>query len=153
MEQALQEAKKAYDMGEVPIGAVIVRDGEIIARGHNLRETCKDPTLHAEIVAIREAAGKLGGWRLSGCELYVTIEPCPMCAGAIIQSRMIGLYTELWTPRPVVPAAFIIFWLIHALIIGPMLLPGLWKRNAGRLCRFFLRIKGNNTSYRTAGFI
>jgi tRNA(adenine34) deaminase len=88
MEQALQEAKKAYDMGEVPIGAVIVRDGEIIARGHNLRETCKDPTLHAEIVAIREAAGKLGGWRLSGCELYVTIEPCPMCAGAIIQSRI-----------------------------------------------------------------
>ncbi|NLO82156.1 MAG: nucleoside deaminase [Clostridiales bacterium] len=88
MEQALQEAKKAYHIEEVPIGAVIVKDGEIIARGHNLRETYKDPTLHAEIVAIREAAKKLGGWRLSGCELYVTIEPCPMCAGAIIQARI-----------------------------------------------------------------
>jgi tRNA(adenine34) deaminase len=88
MEQALEEAQKAYDMGEVPIGAVIVKDGIIIARGHNLRETYKDPTLHAEMVAIREAAEKLGGWRLSGCELYVTLEPCPMCAGAIIQSRI-----------------------------------------------------------------
>ena len=88
MEQALQEAKKAYHIEEVPIGAVIVKDGEIIARGHNLRETYKDPTLHAEIVAIREAAKKLGGWRLSGCVLYVTIEPCPMCAGAIIQARI-----------------------------------------------------------------
>ena len=88
MQQALVEAQKAYDMGEVPIGAVIVKDGKIIARGHNLRETEKDPTLHAEMVAIREAAQHLGGWRLTGCELYVTIEPCPMCAGAIIQARI-----------------------------------------------------------------
>ncbi len=88
MQQALIEAQKAYDMGEVPIGAVIVKDGKIIARGHNLRETEKDPTLHAEMVAIREAAQHLGGWRLTGCELYVTIEPCPMCAGAIIQARI-----------------------------------------------------------------
>ena len=88
MEQALLEAQKAYDMDEVPIGAVVVKDGEIIARGHNLRETGKDPTLHAEMVAIREAARYLGGWRLTGCELYVTIEPCPMCAGAIIQARI-----------------------------------------------------------------
>jgi len=88
MEQALLEAQKAYDMDEVPIGAVVVKDGEIIARGHNLRETGRDPTLHAEMVAIREAARYLGGWRLTGCELYVTIEPCPMCAGAIIQARI-----------------------------------------------------------------
>ncbi|SFQ10810.1 tRNA(adenine34) deaminase [Caldicoprobacter faecalis] len=88
MEQALLEAQKAYDMNEVPIGAVVVKDGEIIARGHNLRETGRDPTLHAEMVAIREAARYLGGWRLTGCELYVTIEPCPMCAGAIIQARI-----------------------------------------------------------------
>jgi len=87
-QQALGEAQKAYDMGEVPIGAVIVKDGEVIARGHNLREREKDPTLHAEMVAIREAAKHLGGWRLTGCELYVTIEPCPMCAGAIIQARI-----------------------------------------------------------------
>jgi len=88
MQQALLEARKAYDMGEVPIGAVIVKDGKVIARGHNLRETEKDRTLHAEMVAIREAARYLGGWRLTGCELYVTIEPCPMCAGAIIQARI-----------------------------------------------------------------
>lgn len=88
MEQALLEAQKAYDMDEVPIGAVVVKDGEIIARGHNLRETGRDPTLHAEMVAIREAARYLGGWRLTGCELYVTIEPCPMCAGAIMQARI-----------------------------------------------------------------
>ncbi|MBM7582556.1 tRNA(adenine34) deaminase [Caldicoprobacter guelmensis] len=88
MQQALLEAQKAFCLGEVPIGAVIVKEGEIIARGHNLRETEKDPTLHAEMVAIREAARYLGGWRLTGCELYVTIEPCPMCAGAIIQARI-----------------------------------------------------------------
>lgn len=88
MEQALQEARKAYELDEVPIGAVIVKDGAIISRGHNLRETERDPTLHAEIAAIRDAARTLGGWRLSGCDLYVTIEPCPMCAGAILQSRI-----------------------------------------------------------------
>jgi len=84
----LREARKAYELDEVPIGAVIVKDGAVIGRGHNLRETGKDPTLHAEMVAIREAASALGGWRLSGCDLYVTIEPCPMCAGAILQSRI-----------------------------------------------------------------
>ncbi len=88
MEQALWEARKAYELDEVPIGAVIVKDGTIIGRGHNLRETEKDPTLHAEIAAIRDAARTLGGWRLSGCDLYVTIEPCPMCAGAILQARI-----------------------------------------------------------------
>ncbi len=84
----MREARKAYELDEVPIGAVIVKDGAVIGRGHNLRETGKDPTLHAEMVAIREAASALGGWRLSGCDLYVTIEPCPMCAGAILQSRI-----------------------------------------------------------------
>jgi len=88
MEEALVEAAKAADIGEVPIGAVIVKDGVIVGRGHNLRETCKDPTLHAEMIAIREAARSLGGWRLSGCTLYVTIEPCPMCAGAILMARI-----------------------------------------------------------------
>jgi tRNA(adenine34) deaminase len=88
MEQALIEAQKAYEQDEVPIGAVVVKDGKIIGRGHNLRETHKDPTLHAEIIALRQASQWLGGWRLSGCELYVTIEPCPMCAGAMIQARI-----------------------------------------------------------------
>jgi len=99
MEQALLEARKAYELDEVPIGAVVVKDGEIIGRGHNLRETCKDPTLHAEMVAIRQAAETLGGWRLTGCELYVTVEPCPMCAGAMIQARIDRLIFGAGDPK------------------------------------------------------
>jgi tRNA(adenine34) deaminase len=88
MKQALQEAEKAFAMGEVPIGAVVVKGDSVIARGHNLRETWKDPTAHAEIIAIREAAKVLGGWRLMGTTMYVTIEPCPMCAGALVNARV-----------------------------------------------------------------
>lgn len=88
MLEALEEAKKAFNKKEVPIGAVVVKDNEIIGRGHNLRETSKNPISHAEIMAIQEACKFLGGWRLTDCTLYVTIEPCPMCAGAILQSRI-----------------------------------------------------------------
>ncbi|WP_134702856.1 tRNA adenosine(34) deaminase TadA [Ammoniphilus sp. YIM 78166] len=85
---ALEEAEKAEAIGEVPIGAVIVRDGEVIGRGYNLRESTKDPTAHAELIAIKRASERLGGWRLLNSTLYVTLEPCPMCAGAIVQSRL-----------------------------------------------------------------
>lgn len=88
MNLALKEAKKAEAIDEVPIGCVIVKDNKVIARGHNLRETKQDPTGHAEIVAIKKASKKLNSWRLEGCDLYVTIEPCIMCSGAIIQSRI-----------------------------------------------------------------
>ncbi len=88
MRIALAEAKKAEKKEEVPIGCVIVKDGKIIGRGHNLRESKKDPLEHAELIAIRKAAKKIGDWRLNQCELYVTLEPCPMCAWAIIQSRI-----------------------------------------------------------------
>ncbi|WP_156778715.1 tRNA adenosine(34) deaminase TadA [Clostridium formicaceticum] len=88
MRLALEEAKKAYDKGEVPIGAVVVRKGEVIATGYNLREALKEATAHAEIIAIRKACEKAGGWRLTESAIYVTIEPCPMCAGAILQSRI-----------------------------------------------------------------
>ncbi len=88
MKEALKEAKLALDMGEVPIGAVIVKDGEIVGRGHNRTESSKDPTAHAEILAIQDAAKNLGGWRLLGCTLYVTTEPCSMCAGAIVLARL-----------------------------------------------------------------
>ncbi|WP_339064271.1 tRNA adenosine(34) deaminase TadA [Tepidibacillus marianensis] len=88
MREAIVEALKAKVLDEVPIGAVIVKDGKIIGRGHNLRETRKDPTAHAEMIAIKQASQVLGGWRLHGCTLYVTLEPCQMCAGAIIQSRI-----------------------------------------------------------------
>lgn len=88
MEEAIAEAGKARLLGEVPIGAVLVHEGIIVGRGHNLRETTADPTAHAEIIAIRAASETLGAWRLSGCTLYVTLEPCPMCAGAIVQARI-----------------------------------------------------------------
>jgi len=92
MSEALLEAEKAYRLGEVPVGAVIEKDGQIIGRGHNLTETWKDPTAHGEMLALREAAKTLGDWRLTGCNLYVTAEPCAMCAGAIVWSRIKKLY-------------------------------------------------------------
>ena len=88
MEKALSLARKAYMEGEVPVGAVVVKDGKIIARGYNRRESIKDATAHAELIAIQKACKKLGGWRLIGCTLYVTLEPCIMCAGAIVNSRV-----------------------------------------------------------------
>jgi tRNA(adenine34) deaminase len=88
MQAAIEEAKKAESKLEVPIGAVIVRHGTIIGRGYNLRETSLDPTAHAEMIAIRQASDHLQAWRLMDCQLYVTLEPCPMCAGAIVQSRI-----------------------------------------------------------------
>ena len=88
MQAALAEARKGFSEDEVPVGAVVVVDGKIIARAHNLRESLIDPTAHAEILAIKKAAKKLGGWRLSGATLYTTLEPCPMCAGAIVHSRV-----------------------------------------------------------------
>ena len=88
MREALKEAQLAFAKGEIPIGAVLVRDGEIIARDHNRREEQADPTAHAEILVLREAGRILGGWRLSNTTLYVTIEPCPMCAGGLVQARV-----------------------------------------------------------------
>lgn len=92
MKIALAEAKKAFDKEEIPVGAVIVKDGKIIARAHNTKEITKDATCHAEILAIKKACKKLGAWRLLDCEMYVTLEPCPMCAGALINSRIKKLY-------------------------------------------------------------
>lgn len=88
MGKAIAQARKAEVMGEVPIGAVIVKDGAVVARGHNLRESRQDPSAHAEMIAIRKAARKLSSWRLTGATLYVTLEPCTMCMGAVILSRL-----------------------------------------------------------------
>ena len=101
---ALEEAQKAFEKGEVPVGAVVVKGEDIIGRGYNLVESIKDPTAHAEILAIRQAAETLGGWRLSGCDLYVTVEPCAMCAGAIVLSRISRLF--IGTPDPKAGACF-----------------------------------------------
>ncbi len=88
MSEALRLAEFAAQLGEIPVGAVVVRDGEIIGRGYNQRETKKSAILHAEIIAIEEACRTIGDWRLTGCTLYVTLEPCPMCSGAIVNSRI-----------------------------------------------------------------
>jgi len=88
MRYALEQAREAERLHEAPIGAIVVRDGQILAAAHNWRETWHDPTAHAELIAIREASRALGGWRLIGCKLYVTLEPCAMCAGAILLSRV-----------------------------------------------------------------
>lgn len=88
MREALAEAQRAAEIGDVPIGAVVVRGGEVIGRGHNRREADRDPLAHAELLAIREAARRMGGWRLTECTLYCTLEPCPMCAGALVNSRI-----------------------------------------------------------------
>lgn len=92
MREALKEAKKAYKKEEVPVGAVIVKNGEIISRAYNIKENKNDSTCHAEILAIKKACKKMNSWRLIDCEMYVTLEPCSMCAGALINSRIKKIY-------------------------------------------------------------
>jgi tRNA(adenine34) deaminase len=99
MTEALAEARRAAALGEVPIGAVVVREGEALGRGYNRREIDGDPLAHAEILAIRQAAGAMGGWRLTGCTMYVTLEPCPMCAGALVASRIERLVYGATDPK------------------------------------------------------
>ena len=99
MQEALKEAKKAYGKLEIPVGAVIVKEGKIISRAHNLKETKKTATAHAEILAIGKANKKLNNWRLLDCDIYVTLEPCDMCMGAIISSRIKNIYIGTLDPK------------------------------------------------------
>lgn len=99
MKQAIHQAKKAYALDEVPIGCVIVYEGKVIARGYNRRNTDKNTLSHAEIIAIRKASKKLGDWRLEGCTMYITLEPCPMCAGAIVQARVTEVVVGSMNPK------------------------------------------------------
>lgn len=99
MREALKQAKKAYALGEVPVGAIVVRDGRIIARAYNRRECDKNPLAHAEILALQRAAKKVGGWRLSDCTLYVTLEPCPMCTGACVNARIQTICFGAYDPK------------------------------------------------------
>jgi len=99
MKMALKEAQKAFDKNEVPVGAIIVKNNEIITKAHNQKELRIDPTGHAELLAIKKASKKLKQWRLNDCDIYVTLEPCPMCAGAIIQARFRKLYIATKDPK------------------------------------------------------
>ena len=99
MERALALAQEAFDDGEVPVGAVVVRNGEIVSEGRNRREKGKNALYHAELEAINNACKRLGGWRLWECELYVTLEPCPMCAGAIVNARIPQIYFGAYDPK------------------------------------------------------
>lgn len=99
MREALSLAKEAFDDGEVPVGAVVVRKGEIVGTGRNRREKAKNALSHAEIEAINDACTRLGGWRLWECELYVTLEPCPMCAGAVVNARIPQVYFGAYDPK------------------------------------------------------
>lgn len=99
MQEALKEAKKAYEKLEIPVGAVIVKEGKVIARAHNLKETKKTAIAHAEILAIQKANKKLDNWRLTDCEMYVTLQPCEMCMGAIVSSRIKKVYIGTLDPK------------------------------------------------------
>lgn len=99
MRRALAEARLAGEAGEAPVGAVVVRGGEVIASAHNLKESLPDPTAHAELLALRQAAGLTGSWRLHGCSLYVTLEPCVMCAGAVVHARIDRLVYGAYDPK------------------------------------------------------
>ncbi len=107
MSLALEQARKARDQGGVPVGAVVIFEGQVVGAGHNEKETLADPTAHAEIAAIRQAAQRLGRWRLSGCVLYATLEPCPMCMGALLQARVDRLV--FGCPDPKAGAALTLF--------------------------------------------
>ncbi len=99
MELALDEARLAAAAGEVPVGAVVLRDGEVVGRGHNRRESWGDPMAHAEMIALAQAAMRQHGWRLEGCSVYVTLEPCAMCAGAMVNARVDRLVFGAWDPK------------------------------------------------------
>lgn len=150
MRLAIEEAKKAGDEGEIPIGAVIVRNGEVIARGRNSSEADKDPTCHAEIKAIREASKALGGWRLPGCDMYVTAEPCSMCAGAIVLARIEHLYVG--TPDPKAGACGSLYNIVQdeRLNHRTELVTGVLQQECSSLLKEFfaqLRKKKKNTSH------
>ena len=138
MAEALSEARRALEEGEIPVGAVLVRDGKIIARGRNTREGSGDPLGHAEIMALREGSRVLGGWRLTGCTLYVTLEPCAMCAGAALNARVDRVVYGAADPAAGCLGSRIN---LFALELGaePRIVAGVMEEECARLLRDFFR--------------
>ena len=141
MKEAIKQAKKAALIDETPIGAVIVHNGKIIARGYNKRETKKNALLHAEIIAIDKACKKLGGWRLPVCDIYVTLEPCPMCAGAILQSRIRKVYYGASVPKGGSIESCMKMYKTSGFNHYPEVEAGLMKEECANMLRNFFRIK------------
>jgi len=141
MLEAIQEAKKALLLNEVPIGALIVKDDQIIARAHNLRQTMQSATAHAEILAIQEACKAVGSWHLDDCTLYVTLEPCPMCAGAVIQSRIGTVVFGAYDPKGGSFGTSIDLSTIKAYNHHPVIYGGILENDCAMLLKDFFALK------------
>ena len=141
MALALKEAEKALKKEEVPIGAVIIRDGQVIAQAHNLRETRQSATAHAEVLAIEKACKKLGTWRLEGCILYVTLEPCTMCAGASILSRVDGIVYGAHDPKGGSFGSLYDLSLIRGFNHYPWILSGVMEAECSQILKTFFSQK------------
>ena len=138
MRRAMAQAEKAADRGEVPVGAVVVKNGTIVGCGWNRPISKKDPTAHAEVVALRAAARNLGNYRLTGCDLYVTLEPCPMCLGAIVQARVRRLLYGATDPKSGAVRSIMQFP-FQKLNYRPDIVAGVLADDCGRLLRTFFR--------------
>ncbi len=143
MKIALREAQKAFDIEEVPVGAVIVHEGEIIAKAHNQRELLRDPTAHAEMIAITQAASHLGSWRLEDVTMYVTLEPCAMCGGAMVLARIPRLVFGAWDPKAGA-AGSVIDVVQHSMLNHRVeVTAGVMENECGAILReFFARLRG-----------
>jgi tRNA(adenine34) deaminase len=141
MRQALEEAATALALGEVPVGAIVVRGSEVIARAHNLTETSRDPTAHAEMLAIREAAKVTRMWRLDGTALYVTLEPCPMCAGAIVEARIPVVVFGAADPRAGAAGSVVNILESDALNHRPEVIRGVLGEECGEILKRFFRAR------------
>ena len=143
MKIALREAHKAFDIEEVPVGAVIIHEGEVIAKAHHQRELLRDPTAHAEMVAITQAADRLGSWRLDDTTLFVTLEPCTMCAGAIVLARIPKLVFGAWDPKAGA-AGSVMDIVRHSMLNHRVeVTAGVMENECGAILReFFARLRG-----------
>ncbi|MCL4216929.1 MAG: tRNA adenosine(34) deaminase TadA [Candidatus Hydrogenedentes bacterium] len=140
MRYALREAERALETGEVPVGCVIVHDGELIGKAHNQRETLQDPTAHAEVLAITQAAAHLGSWRLENTRMYVTLEPCAMCAGAIILARIPEVYFGAYDPKAGVCGSLMNLLEDRRFNHRPAVFPGVLGEECGTLLTDFFRV-------------
>ncbi len=139
MKEALRQAKKAYAIGEVPIGCVIVHEGKVIGRGYNRRNTDRNTLAHAELQAMRKAMRVIGDWRLEGCVMYITLEPCPMCAGAVVQARIPKVVVGSMNPKAGCAGSVIDLFKIEKLNHQVMFVNGVLEKECSELLTRFFR--------------